>query len=59
MKVRLDIEGPVAQLVLDRPDRLNAIAGLEQVEMPRCRKQGFCCGAGGARMWMHSSRSPR
>jgi len=31
---------------------LEAVPGIEAEEMHRCKNRGFCCGAGGARMWM-------
>src|SRR5580658_9998150 len=33
-------------------DILDAVPGIEATEMHRCKNRGFCCGAGGARMWM-------
>jgi Fe-S oxidoreductase len=31
---------------------IDAVPGTEAEEMHRCKNRGFCCGAGGARMWM-------
>lgn len=37
------------------PRRVMEALGLEVVEMPRCRENTFCCGAGGGRIWMDDS----
>jgi Fe-S oxidoreductase len=31
---------------------MEQVPGIEAQEMHRCKERGFCCGAGGARMWM-------
>ena len=35
---------------------IQSVPGLSPVEMGRCRERSFCCGAGGARMWLKSAR---
>jgi len=45
--------------IMDEPRRLLAATGVNAVEMPRCRRGTFCCGAGGSHMWMEESRGER
>ena len=46
--------------VYDEPrDVLNAVPGVEIIEMERNKKNGMCCGAGGARMFMEEKIGDR
>ncbi|MBF0688765.1 MAG: (Fe-S)-binding protein [Cellulomonas sp.] len=45
--------------VYEPPRELLAAAGVTLAEMPRNRETSFCCGAGGARMWMEETIGER
>ena len=38
---------------------IGALPGVEYAEMPRSKETSFCCGAGGARMWMEEKLGTR
>ncbi len=38
---------------------IGALPGVELREMERTREKSFCCGAGGARMWMEEKLGTR
>jgi len=43
----------------DAPRRVMKALGLDLREMPRCRENTFCCGAGGGRIWMDTSNEKK
>jgi Fe-S oxidoreductase len=45
--------------IYDAPRNLIAASGAELAEMKRSRDKGFCCGAGGARMFMEETVGKR
>ncbi|AZA08366.1 succinate dehydrogenase/fumarate reductase iron-sulfur subunit [Corynebacterium pseudopelargi] len=45
--------------VFDPPRELLGVSGVQLQEMPRNKNEGFCCGAGGARMFMEETIGTR
>ena len=41
---------------VDAPRQLLEAMGVELLDMPRCKENSFCCGAGGGRIWMDDSK---
>jgi len=38
---------------------IESLPGVSSIEMGRCRERSFCCGAGGARMWLEEHQGKR
>lgn len=45
--------------IIDEPRSVLEATGAKQVEMPRCKRGTFCCGAGGSHMWVEENRGER
>ncbi len=45
--------------IFDAPRRLLDAIGVTLVEMPRNRREAWCCGAGGGRIWMEDTTAAR
>ncbi len=45
--------------IIDEPRSVLAATGTRPIEMGRCKRGTFCCGAGGSHMWVEESRGTR
>jgi Fe-S oxidoreductase len=45
--------------IIDEPRSVLAATGASQIEMERCKRGTFCCGAGGSHMWVEENRGTR
>ncbi len=45
--------------IIDEPRRILTATGIKTVEMQRCKRSTFCCGAGGSHMWLEESQGQR
>ena len=45
--------------IIDEPRSVLAATGARPVEMQRCKRGTFCCGAGGSHMWVEENRGTR
>jgi Fe-S oxidoreductase len=45
--------------IIDEPRSVLAATGANQIEMARCKRGTFCCGAGGSHMWVEENRGTR
>ena len=45
--------------IIDEPRSVLAATGATQIEMQRCKRGTFCCGAGGSHMWVEENRGTR
>jgi Fe-S oxidoreductase len=45
--------------IIDEPRAVLGATGVSSIEMKRCKRGTFCCGAGGSHMWMEENRGER
>ena len=45
--------------IIDEPRAVMEATGVKSIEMGRCKRGTFCCGAGGSHMWVEENRGER